>query len=395
MSTAAVSNIGNWMQTITIPFVIYKLTNSRQWLGSTALATFIPSIVGTLISTGFVDRFERRRLLFVLQIAQMVMAVAMFATWMVGFHEPVAFLVLAAIGGLVGGVTTPAWNSYVPLLVPRDLIPSAIRLNSMQFAVGRSIGPLIAAAVLKPWGPGATFGVNALSFVFVIVVLATLPASRPTATTIQPPLRQAIEGWQHVSARRNLLVAPVTVFVCGFFGSCIVQLAAAIVDEQFNRDRNQIGIVVSAFGAGSIVGSVLVTVVGNRWSRSRSVYLGMLAWVAGLALLSSTQTLKIGIIALVVMGFAHVVTATSVNTALQVQVDENFRGRAIAAYLQGFFLGVALGAFVLARLAGAIDLRGVFLLGSIAMATYCVIAFMVFDRMRVLDGERAAGDHTR
>lgn len=392
-SAAAVSNIGNWMQTITVPFVIYKLTDSRQWLGATALATFIPSIAGTLISTGIVDRYERRRLLLVLQNTQMAIAVTLFATWALGFHEPYAFLALAAIGGLVGGVTSPAWNSYVPLLVPRDLMPSAIRLNSMQFAVGRSIGPLIAAAVLKPWGPGATFGVNAVSFVLVIAVLASFPVTRPVIGDMQSPLREAIEGWRHVFSRRRLLVSPVTVFVCGFFGSSIVQLAAAVVDEQFHRDRSQIGVVVSAFGAGSIIGSVLVTAVGNRWRRSRVVYLGMLAWVGGLGLLSSTETLTIGIIALVTMGFAHVVTATSVNTSIQVQVAEQFRGRAIAAYLQGFFLGVALGAFALARIADAIELRGAFLLGSCAIAAFCVLAFAIFDRMRVLDGDAPASNY--
>ena len=385
---AAVSNIGNWMQTITVPYVVYRVTGSRAWLGATATATFIPSMVGTLISAALVDRYQRRRLLLTLQVVQMAIAVMLFAAWVLELRHLAVFLVLASVGGLVGGLVTPAWNSFVGLLVPRESLASAVRLNSLQFAVGRAIGPAVAGAVLGPWGPGATFGINAVSFLVVIAVLISLRSAISAVPPAQSgsAIAQAIDGWRHVFSRRELYVAPVTVFFCGFFGSCAVQLAAAIVEEQFRRDRSSIGSVVSAFGLGSIVGSALVSIVGDRWRRSKVVYIGLVGWIAGLAILGTADHLGRGLIAMAVMGFAHVITATSVNTSLQLHADERYRGRAIATYLQGFFAGVALGAFSLAHLADAVGLKGTFRVGAAAIALFTIAASVVFHRMRVLDG---------
>ena len=389
-SAAAVSNIGNWMQTITVPYVIYRLTDSRTWLGVTALATFLPSIIGTVISTGIVDRFERRRMLLTLQLTQVGIAVAMWLVWVTGSAHVATFLVLTAASGLTGGMTTPVWNSFVPLLVPREVMPSAIRLNALQFALARAIGPAIAGAVLGPWGPGVTFAINAASFGSVISVLLTLSASSTPTGARTTATRQVIDGWRYLLARQNLLISPITMFVCGFFGSSVVQLAAAIADEQFHKGRGSIGTIVSSFGIGSIGGSLLITAFGDRVRRSTVTYWGLGSWIIGSAVLAATSKLAVGVVGLFFMGLAHVVTATSVNTALQLQVDDEFRGRAIAAHMQGILTGVAIGAFALAKLADWVEIRGSFVISSLAIGLFTVFATIKFDRLRLLDTDATA-----
>jgi MFS family permease len=385
-TAAAISNAGNWMQALTVPYIVYRLTRSTSWLGVAGAVSFLASVVGTLCIGALVDRYDRRRLLLVLQVVQMCAAAATWLMWLSGRATAANMVALSSASGFMGGMVNPAWNSFVPMLVPRALMASAIRLNAMQFAFGRALGPVITGAVLGPFGPGATLFINVASFVFVIGVLLVLRPRTTPPVRGASPVRQALEGWRYVLARRSLLVVPLCMFVSGFFGSSIIQLASSLAEEQFDRGRSSIGVLVGAFGAGSVIGSFAVTAFGDRVRRSTTLVGSFVCWVVGLVVLGAgDSTFTIGLVGLTIMGVAHVVTATTVSTALQMQVDDAYRGRAAVAHMQGILLGVGLGALVLAQVAEATTLRTMELLSAVALAVFLVVAMPMFGRFRLID----------
>ena len=389
-AAAAVSNAGNWMQALTVPYIVYKLTGSNTWLGFAGAASFLPSVLGTACTSAIVDRYDRRRLLLVLQLAQMAAGTAVWIVWIAGNATPVNMVGLGAVSGFMGGMVGPAWNSFVPMLVPRALMASAIRLNAMQFAFGRAFGPLLAGAVLGPFGPGATLFINVASFVLVIGVLVVLRPRTTPGVLGSAPWRQAIDGWRYILRHRSLTVAPLCMFVSGFFGSSMIQLASALAQEQFHRSRSSIGVIVGAFGAGSVVGAFVVSALGDRVRRSTALYASFTAWVIGLAVLGATTNYAIGLVGLTIMGVAHVGTATTVSTALQLQVDDAFRGRAAVAHMQGILLGVGLGSLALAQLADATSLPTMELMSAVAIALFVVAGTRVFAGFRLLDTNAVA-----
>ena len=95
-SAAAISNAGNWMQALSIPYIVYELTKSNTWLGVTGAALFLPCVVGTACIGALVDRYDRRRLL--------LCGVSSGATgaWNLAVREPSRFAGLLIVGGLVG-----------------------------------------------------------------------------------------------------------------------------------------------------------------------------------------------------------------------------------------------------------------------------------------------------
>jgi MFS family permease len=388
---AAISNAGNWMLTLTVPYIVYSLTMSGSWLGVAAAATFLPSLLGTVCIGALVDRYDRRRLLLVLQLVQMAAGALAWLVWAGGWATPLNMVFIGALTGFMGGMVNPSWNSFVPMLVPRELMASAIRMNSLQFALGRAFGPALTGAVLGPFGPGATLFINVVSFVVVIVVLIVVhPRTVATPQRGGSPVRQALDGWAYVFRHRSLAAVPICLFVSGFFGSSFIQLASAIAEEQFGRGRSAIGVIVGMFGLGSVVGSFLVSAFGDRVRRSNALFASLASWLIGLTLLGSSSNLVLGLAGLVFMGMAHVGTATTVTTALQMQVDEAYRGRASAAHTQGILLGVGLGAFALAQVAEATTLRTAELFGATAMAALAVIGARVFGRFRLLDSNTMA-----
>jgi MFS family permease len=206
----------------------------------------------------------------------------------------------------------------------------------------------------------------------------------------ETPWRQAIEGWRYVLARRSLVVVPLTMLISGFFGSSLIQLASALSDEQFHHGRSAIGVLVGSFGAGSVVGSFLVTAFGDRVRRSTALFSSFVFWIIGLAVLGAAPNFPIGLLGLGIMGIAHVGTATTVATALNMQVDEGFRGRAAVAHMQGILLGVGLGSLGLAGMAELTSLPTMELTSAGAIAVFLLLGAKVFANFRLIDSNGTA-----
>src|SRR5690606_687428 len=92
-----------------------------------------------------------------------------------GFHDPALILALVLVGGVVFGLSVPAWNAMVPQLVPASDLPSAVRLSILQFQGTRALGPALAGLALS-WGPTWAFGFNALSYLAVVAAITAIPA---------------------------------------------------------------------------------------------------------------------------------------------------------------------------------------------------------------------------
>ncbi|HVM40875.1 MAG TPA: MFS transporter, partial [Acidimicrobiia bacterium] len=87
-SGALVSNVGTWMQNVTVPFVLYELTDSAAWLGFAAFLQFLPMMMMGAVGGVLADRFSRKKILLVTQTGQMGVALALWALWTSGGAEP-------------------------------------------------------------------------------------------------------------------------------------------------------------------------------------------------------------------------------------------------------------------------------------------------------------------
>ena len=391
---AVVSNSGSWMQSLAVPFVVYKITNSHTWLGVSAMSALLPSVLCNSVAGALADRFQRRKLLLISQSVLMVLALTMWAVWMRGDPRPGLLVGIVALSGAASGINMPVWQSFIPSLVPQGELVGAIRLNSMQFALARSFGPFLAGSTLHWFGPGAAFMVNAVTY---LVVIAALVVVRPTPNVIAReghPWRRLADGWRYVMRDPRLRISPLTIFWLSFFGFAFVQLAAAIAKDQFHRPE-AIGTIVGSYGVGSVLASLFYNAIVAVFRPSQIMVAGSLVWAGSLVLIAASDRFAIGIAGMALMGFAHVTTATTVNTSLQVHVDDAFRGRALAIYMQGVLLGSALGAFSLARFADRFGMAATLRFAAAALATFILVARSALG-LRLLDtaSPNTALDHT-
>ncbi|MBU6215095.1 MAG: MFS transporter, partial [Acidobacteria bacterium] len=165
---AFVSNTGGWMQNATIPYVVFLITGAAADVGITGFFQYLPFMLVGLVGGSLADRFPRRQLLVVAQVLQALVAVGLWAVVASDSATTTNLSALAFLSGLLGGLNTPIWQSFVAELVPRELLLGAVTLNSTQFNASRALGPFLAGVVIAVWGPAASFLLNAVSFVAVV-----------------------------------------------------------------------------------------------------------------------------------------------------------------------------------------------------------------------------------
>jgi MFS family permease len=376
------------MQSITVPFVLFELTGSNTWVGAAAVFTFVPALlVGPLAGT-LADRFDRKRIIFCTQSVSMVVAILLWLLWVTGTATPWRLAFLLVISGTASGLNISAWQSFVPLLVPRESLLNAVRLNSMQFTAARAFGPAAAGLVLRAYGPEGAFLGNALSFLLVLVALMLIHPRGQQIAAGQRRFRDEFRlGLAYVRERPAMVQAIVTMVAMATFGSSVVQLAVGFNQEEFGKTESAYGFLIAAFGFGAIVGSVLLLAVADRVRRSRTALTGVGLEVVGVLTLSVAPSYVWGLFALCLMGAAWVTCGVSLNTAIQSQVADEFRGRVISMYLMALQAGTPIGALVLGRLGDRSGLRPVVRGSGLVLAAYLVFAVVAFGALRAIDAD--------
>ena len=110
-------------------------------------------------------------------------------------------LLLSAITGVAQAFGGPAYQSLIPSLVSKENLPNAVALNSIQFNLARIIGPLIAGAALTAFGMVACFGLNGVSFLFVIAALMALQVKHIPPANQQRMIDEMKGGLRYVQGR--------------------------------------------------------------------------------------------------------------------------------------------------------------------------------------------------
>jgi MFS family permease len=368
---ASISNGANWMQIVAVPAVIFSITRSATWLGAISFATLVPAVILTPFAGVLADRYSRRGILIITQTAQMVVAFAMWGLWLSGHLRPWPVFALSLLGGVATGVQTAVWQSFVPLLVPREEMLNAVRLNSLQFTLARAIGPGFAGIVLTTWGPGAAIFLNAATYALVIAALVFVRVRESYTSKSGEPVREQLRGgaslvWQTPKLRLAVTIA----FLSAIFGQSIQHQAAAVSQKVFGHDPKDSATLLTALGLGALAAAVVLAVSGERVPRRVHVRVALGAYTMGVVLVTLSTTFAVGIAGYAVSGFAHLTMATALNTAIQGTVSDEFRGRVTSAYVLGILAGIPLGSLLLGVVADTVGMRPALVIGAMVFATY-------------------------
>ena len=174
---AFISTAGVWMQKVAESWLVLEMTGSAFYLGLIAFLADLPILLFSLVGGVVADRFDRRKLLLGSQYVQMSCAFILTALVLVGWLRVWHMLALVFVVGTGQSFGGPAYMALIPGLVKCEDVPNAIALNSIQFNLARTFGPLLAGITLAAAGAAFCFALNGLSFFAVIVSLYLIRAT--------------------------------------------------------------------------------------------------------------------------------------------------------------------------------------------------------------------------
>ncbi len=371
---------------LALAFVIERLTESGTWVGLAAMMQTLPAVFLGMVGGALADRFPRRIMLTFTNSAQALIALGFSAMWAAGVDRPAAYIALGVVNGCVNGIQLPAWQAFVTELVPRGALLNAVTLNSAQFNASRAVGPMIGGIVLAVGGPGWCFFTNSLTYVPAIfaLVLIRVPRLAPADGDRPNVFKDAAAAVRYAADNPGIRLSILIAGVIAFFGQPIIHLVVIFANDVFEVGETKYGILAAATGVGAMLNTPFVAGRGSRVPRSRLVGLG---WpVYGIALLGFALSpyYWLAVVALAVLGASHIATAATLNTVIQLQVEEALRAKVLALYLITLLAGLPLGAQLQGFLADVIGPR-IAVGGAGVLLAATALWWVISGRTKVLD----------
>jgi MFS family permease len=349
---STLSTVGGQLAVVGVLQQTWELTASPVVVGAIGLAQAVPMIVFGQVGGALADAVDRRRLVLLTTLGQMVGAGLLAAQAFAGLDSVAVLLALVALQSACGALGAPARRTFAARLLPTDQVGAGLALFNLGFHASMLVGPAIAGVVAARWGVGACYAVDTLTFLAALYGVVRLPPLPPDGAAARPGLSTVVAGWRFIAGRPVLAGAFLTDLIATVLAMPIA-LFPVVNAERFDGDPQTLGLFLSAIAVGGIVAGLASGAV-TRAGRPGLVMLAA-AGVWGIALagfgMAPTPWLALGCLA--VAGAADTISVISRGALVQLATPDAYRGRVSAVedivgmagpYLGNFRAGVVAGA---------------------------------------------------
>jgi MFS family permease len=345
------SRTGSVMTAFAVSLQVYDLTRSSAAVGGIGAATLVPLLLVTVPGGALADRLDRRRLVLASTVGQAVVSVVLFALAAFGGASVWALYALVAAGSALSAVNAPAWQTFIPRLVPRAQLATAMALNRIIFQVVMIAGPSLAGLAVAWAGLRGCYLADVASSAGALWGVGRLPAMPPEAAAAadsatgesatgesatgdgarpRSALALTLEGLAFIR-RTPILGGAFLADVNATFFALPVALFPAINAQRFGGDPRTLGLFTAAIGVGGLVSAIFAGPLRHA-SRHGLVMLACVAvWGGAFALFAVAPTLWLTLLALAIAGLADTFTVVVRGIIVQEETPDRFRGRVNAA----------------------------------------------------------------
>ena len=377
-----VSNIGTWMQRIAQDWLVLELSGgSGLAVGITTGLQFLPMLLLSPYGGLIADRFNKQQILKITQSWLALCAAALGVLAVTGLATTEHVYVIAFAFGLGTAFDNPARQSFVSEVAGPDHLPNAIGLNSATFHAGRLVGPALAGLLIGVVGSGWAILANALSYAAFIAALLMLDRRLLRTTPPSPRAKRQIrEALAYLRSKPSMVLVMWVVFFVGIFGMNFQMTSVLMAQQEFHRNAQAYGILVTLMAVGSLAGAL--TAARRRSRPSPRLVVGM-AVIFGLVVAASGLMPSYAAYAAVlpILGLVTLLTLTAANASIQLTVDPLRRGRVMALYIMVLMGGTAIGSPILGWVAESMGPRWA-LIGGGAATVLGVLASVALLQIR-------------
>lgn len=355
-----ISWIGTGAQMTGQAWLIQEVAHSPWWDGVVAGAFLLPAALLGPIGGTFGDRYDKKRLLYLTQLAATIQAFLLaFLTWTQQI-DPLTLAACAVVLGVISGIDNPLYNGLVQHIVHKDNYHSATSLVGFLINAGILVGTALAGLLMVPLGLPVIFVANGLSFLVVILVIAQMKLDWNTTKTYDREQHGSMtamikSGAIYVFGHPVIRSLLGLIFVITLFGSSYRSILQDVVQKDYLAGGETFAFLATAPVTGIIAGCVIGgTAVFQRivW-RMPHVLITLAFVINGSPLVLAQWRPSVYTLwgLLCIASFGYIISFTIVLTGLRFQSRSDMASRVMGWYALAFFGGWAVGSFVVGHIA--------------------------------------------
>lgn len=361
------TNNAIWMQRITLDWYVLETTGSPQALGVLTAVQFLPSFIFSLLGGRLADKYNKAYILTILTFCMGSLSFATGALIFTGELSYTTLLLVTLIGGVITALDGPMRLSHITDLIGKGEVSKGVGLNSVNFNVGRLLGPLIAGFVTYSSGNSYTaiFMVSILYFISSMMIwFFKKPADSGGCVEAGVDTGTIKAGLSHLRTKPDSLIALVVVFLIAFFTMHFPTTIALMSRQVFQIDIRYFGLLSASIAVGFVIGGVILA------RRNGSITIENLmknVIIFSLILLVTAFSPNVEVFAILIFfcGTAGSFMVGSFNAFVQKNCDFIYRGRVLGVYLSCFTAGTTFGVLLVGFEAQTFGARFPFFIGAL------------------------------
>ena len=371
-----------WMQRVTIGWIAWDLTSSATFVGLIAFVNFAPAMVTGPFFGVLVDRMRITQVAKLTQILLLIISLGFYLFFTFGILDEILLSFLSFLSGLVTSAHNPVRLSLAPRLVDRTSVASVVSIVAINFNLARLTGPAIGGWLIASWGISTALLVQTgfyLPFIFAISLLH--PRERSSSIINNEPFIAALQnGVKYALANTLIRQAFLVTALYAFLIRGTLEILPVIADGVFSRGATGLGLLTSSAGFGALIAGVIKAFTPSQTVRKlpKFALASALLGIGLMPLVGLSNSWNLTLLCIFYIGFSGTLAGISVQTAIQIDLDDDFRGRVMSLWTMVSIGATATGAIILGGLADHIGVSLAFSLagglGTVLLATTIIRA---------------------
>jgi len=374
-----ISQVGNWLTLIAQTLLVLELTGDGLAVGILTACQFGPILLMGAWTGLIADRWDKRQLLLIVQVGAMAQSFALGALAFMDDPPLAGIYALAVLGGVAMAFDNPARRAVVVEMVPDELVPNAVSLNSAMMTSSRVIGPALAGLLIATVGYGWAFVVDGISYAAVLVALWMIrTADLRAAPVTKRGEGQVREGLRYVRGVPELFIPLLMMAVVGTLTFNFQVVFPLMVLQEFGRSEEAFTVLFSVISAGSLVGALYTArrrTISVHDVVVASAFFG-LAMLAFAAAPNLAWAFPLGVL----VGMGSVAFLTASTSIVQMRAAPEMRGRVLALQAIVFLGSTPVGGPILGAVVDATNPRVGVLVGGVAACVAAVGGLLAYRR---------------
>ena len=377
-SAITLAAMASQMETVVVVWYVLNLTDSPLLVGLTASARMGFNFLA-LFAGATADIVPRRTLLVIVEALLASLAVLMLILIASGMIQVWHIFVITLASGLARIFQQPTAQSLAVDSVPQDRISNAVALINAGMNIALVAGPLLGGILFDLYGPDGAYVLVAAFYILSGTAALMMGATRVGAAQKRESVFTAVvQGLKYVKGQQLLwaaLLVAVIINITGF--SFHTTLMPIFARDVLGRDSVGLGLLISFFGIGALVGSMVWASIPNLRHTGMLCILAVIGWHGTMILFATSTNFYISLGILLVTGMMFSSTLVLLLTVLMQNARPEFRGRIMGLRTLAIYAH-AFGSLAAGALAGTVGApMTANIIGIVGIAMIVALAFLV------------------